>query len=91
MNTEQQLRFERKHEVLARLNLSKSSFHNRINNGLWVPPISLGDRAVGFLKHETDQILASYIRGASNDEIKVLVISLVAARQNILEASWIRF
>ena len=81
-----QLRIERKHEVLARLNLSKSSFHNRINQGLWVPPISLGDRAVGFLKHETDQILASYVRGASNDEIKTLVISLVAARQNVLGA-----
>jgi prophage regulatory protein len=81
-----QLRIERKHEVLARLNLSKSSFHNRINQGLWVPPISLGDRAVGFLKHETDQILASYVRGASNDEIKTLVITLVAARQNVLGA-----
>jgi len=86
MTRDIQLRIERKHEVLARLNLSKSSFHNRINQGLWVPPISLGDRAVGFLKHETDQILASYIRGASNDEIKALVITLVAARQNILGA-----
>jgi len=77
---------ERKAEVLVRIGLSRSTFYNRINKGLWVPPISLGDRAVGFLKHETDQILASYIRGASNDEIKVLVISLVAARQNILGA-----
>jgi len=86
MNNSIQLRIERKNDVLARLNLSKSSFHNRINQGLWTPPISLGDRAVGFLKHENDQILASYVRGASNDEIKALVITLVAARQNILGA-----
>ena len=80
-----QLRIERKHEVLARLNLSKSSFHNRINKGLWVPPISLGDRAVGFIKHETDELLSAYIRGFSQDQIRELVSKLVADRQHIME------
>ena len=71
----------RKPEVLKRLGLAKSTLHDRINHNLLPPPISLGARAVGFLQHEIDAVLAAMIVGKSNDEIKVLVLELVAQRK----------
>lgn len=80
----QQLKIERKFEILARYGLSSSTLHVRINEGLIPPPISLGDRAVGFPEHETSAVLAAMIAGSSKAEIKVLVASLVEQRQSLL-------
>lgn len=85
-----QLRIERKPETLSRYGLSRSTFHARIIDGLIPPPISLGDRAVGFPSHETDQVIAFMMAGKSKDEIRLLVEHLVEQRQRTLEeiASW---
>ena len=53
------LKIERRPAVLERIGLSRSTLHSRIQKGLWCPPISLGARAVGFLEHETDELIAS--------------------------------
>jgi prophage regulatory protein len=72
----------RKPEVLAKTGLSRSTLHARIKENLFVPPISLGERAVGWLSHETDTVLNAMVAGQSKDQIKVLVGSLVAQRKN---------
>lgn len=74
------LTIERKSAVLDRVGISRSNLHNKINDGLWVPPIRLGDRAVGFLVHETDQLLGAYILGRSKVQIRQLVAQLIMVR-----------
>jgi prophage regulatory protein len=81
MNSSNQLTFARKPEVIKRLGISKSTFHTRINQHLLPPPVSLGARAVGFLQHEFDAVLAAMVAGKNNDEIKSLVLALVAQRK----------
>jgi prophage regulatory protein len=75
-------RIIRKCEVISILGVSKSTLHNRINSGLLAPSISLGGRAVGFVKYEVDAVIDAYVQGKSNDEIKTLVLSLVKSRNS---------
>lgn len=76
---------QRKSEVLNRLGLSRSTLHNKIKSGLWCPPISIGPRAVGFIKHEIDELIAAHISGFSDAQIKQLVIKLIEERSQIFE------
>ena len=75
-------RIERKPETLEKIGWSRSTLHARIKENLFVPPISLGARAIGFLAHETDAVLAAMISGKNKEQIKTLVASLVAQRKN---------
>lgn len=78
-------RILRKPEVLNRTGYSKSTLHTRVNSHLFVPSISLGDRAVGWLESEVDTVLAAMIAGQSTEEIKALVISLVERRKEAMK------
>jgi|TARA_R110002073_G_scaffold34692_1_gene102465 prophage regulatory protein len=80
------LTIERKAEVLDRLGLSRSTLHSKIQKGLWCPPISLGARAIGFLEHETDELIAAHINGYSPEQLRELVKSLVAERAMLVGA-----
>lgn len=73
----------RKPETLEFLQISKSNLYLKINKGLWPKPISLGERAVGFLSTENEKVLAAMIAGQSEEEIKELVISLMNARKSL--------
>ena len=86
MNKTGALKIERKPAVLQRIGLSRSTLHSRIQQGLWCPPISLGARAVGFLEHETDELIAAHINGYSPEQLRDLVKSLVAERSTLLGA-----
>ncbi|MEP1446266.1 MAG: AlpA family phage regulatory protein [Paraglaciecola sp.] len=83
MNITDKLIVNRKPEVLKRLGISKTTFHNRINQNLLPPPISLGDRAVGYLQHEIDTVLAAMVAGKSDSDLKMLVAELVTQRQHV--------
>jgi len=74
------IRFQRRPEVLLLTGTSNSTLFNRINHGLFVPPISLGARAVGWLEHEVHQVLAARAGGMQDQEVRVLVKALVDAR-----------
>lgn len=67
--------------VLKQFAFSKSTLFTQIKQGLIPPSIALGNRAVGYLQHEVYEILCARIAGQSNTEIKLLVKSLVAKRQ----------
>jgi prophage regulatory protein len=79
------LKIERKPETLERYGISRSTFYTRIKDGLIPPTISLGDRAVGSLEHETSAVIATMAAGQTQDEIKSLVTSLVEARKDMME------
>ena len=53
----------------------------RISQGLWTKPVSLGARAVGWPSDEVEAINAARIAGNTDDEIRVLVKELEAARK----------
>jgi prophage regulatory protein len=64
----------------AETGYSRSTIYLRISQGLFVKPISLGPRAVGFPAAEVASINAARIAGRTDNEIRALVTSLEAAR-----------
>jgi len=79
------LRIERKQDVLDKMRFSRSTLYLRIQHGLFVPPVSLGRRAVGWLEHETDLILRGLVSGKSELEIKELVQAVVDSRASLFD------
>ncbi|MBW2646496.1 MAG: AlpA family phage regulatory protein [Deltaproteobacteria bacterium] len=65
--------------------LSRSTIYLRISQGLWTKPVSLGPRAVGWPSDEVAAINAARIAGDTDDEIRVLVEKLKAARKEAKE------
>jgi prophage regulatory protein len=84
MKTTKSLKIERRSEVLQRIGLSRSTLHSKVQNGLWCPPIRLGARAVGFIEHETDELIAAHINGYSPAQLRDLVSKLVLKRPVLL-------
>jgi len=72
---------KRKPFALNALGISKSTLHNRINDGLMTPPISIGDRAVAWPSNEIESLVNAQIAGKSQEEIKLLVKVLIKNRK----------
>lgn len=70
----------RRPEVLKRTGLARSTLYQKINQELFVPPVSLGARAVGWIEHEVDAILLAIVAQEPEQEIRLLVRSLVVQR-----------
>jgi len=67
------LKIERKPAALQRIGLSRSTLQSRIQKFLWCPPIKLDAHAVGFLEHETDELIAAHRNGYSPEQLRELV------------------
>ncbi|NOH79514.1 AlpA family phage regulatory protein [Vibrio sp. RE86] len=78
MNHSTPARIIRKSEVLERLQISKSTLYRQITMGTFVPPISLGARAVGFIEHEVQAIIDARVQAKP---IKEVVATLIARRE----------
>lgn len=74
----------RKPSVKAESGLSNSTLYLRISQGLWVKPISLGGRTVGWPASEVAALNAARIAGKTDDEIRVLVKKLEAQRKGVV-------
>jgi prophage regulatory protein len=61
--------------------LSRSTIYQRIAEGLWTKPVSLGARAVGWSSDEVDAINSARIAGKTDEEIRTLVAKLEADRK----------
>ena len=79
------LRIQRKTEVIAQLGVCLSTLRTRIIDGLYPPPINLGARAVGWLAHETEAVIAAVAAGRSEGEIRELVQQLIELRTQLAE------
>lgn len=77
------VKFIRTTLVIELSGLSKSTIRRRVQEGLFVPPFSLGCRAVAYLESEVNTILTAMAAEKSTDEIKELVKSLVEQRQQL--------
>jgi prophage regulatory protein len=58
----------------------KSHFHAQIKLGLMTPPVKLGRRCARYVESEVDAVVNARIAGKSDDEVKQLIVGLVAAR-----------
>lgn len=79
MTTQRILRFGTVRELTG---YSRSTIYLRIHGGLFPPAIALGPRSIGWPEAEIAALNAARIRGATDDDIRTLVATLVAARQN---------
>ena len=62
--------------------LSRSTIYQRIAEGLWTKPVSLGARAVGWPSDEVDAINSARIAGKTDEEIPAMVERIEAARKD---------
>lgn len=69
--------------VKSESGLSRSIIYLRIAQGLWTKPVSLGARAVGWPSDEVAALNAARIAGKTDDEIRILVAKLEAARKDL--------
>lgn len=74
----------RRKQVQAETGYSRSTIYLRISQGLWVHPVALGARAVGWPAGEVASLNAARIAGKSDDEIRALVVTLEGARKAAL-------
>lgn len=63
---------------------SHASIYNAINAGLFVKPVKIGERSVGWPDDEVKAICAARIAAKSDDEIRELVNHLHAKRADRL-------
>jgi prophage regulatory protein len=71
----------RRPSVLSQTARSKSALQLDEKAGLFCPPISIGDRAVAYIKHEVEAVIQARIESKSKDEIKQLVQELINQRK----------
>lgn len=83
MNTNMQQRILRKKEVLKITGWSNSTLYSRIKSKQFPPPISLGERAVGFILTEVNAMLNAFITEKASDEVTALVSRLILARKKL--------
>jgi len=70
----------RRPAVLALNARSKSAQQLDEKAGLSCPPISIGERAVAYIKHEVEAVIQARVEGQSTAQIKALVQELIANR-----------
>lgn len=65
---------------------SHASIYTKIRAGLFVKPVPIGDRSVGWPSDEVQAINAARIAGKSDDEIRALVTRLHEKRMALVAA-----
>jgi prophage regulatory protein len=63
---------------------STASIYNNINAGLWTKPVRIGQRSVGWPSDEVVAVNKARIAGATDEQLKELVIRLHAKRATLL-------
>lgn len=70
----------RRKQVEALTGYARSTIYQRITQGLFVRPVSLGARAVGFPASDVEALNAARISGRTETQIRALVVRLEAER-----------
>lgn len=76
----------RRKQVEAETGYSRSTIYLRIAQGLFIKPVSLGARAVGFPAGEVTALNAARIAGKTDADIRALVTRLQALRTGMSSA-----
>jgi prophage regulatory protein len=78
------LRILRVPDVLHLRGDSRSNMYREVESGIWTPPISFGPRFSGWPEHEAEALMAARIAGATPDELRKLVRSLMKKRKELM-------
>ena len=70
--------------VKAESGLSRSTIYQRIADGLFPKPVSLGARAVGWPSYEISALNNARIAGKLDSDIRILVQQLEARRKSLV-------
>jgi prophage regulatory protein len=73
----------RRVEVLAITKRSKSSLQQDEKNGVICPPISIGERAVAYIRSEVEAVIQARVKGHSQDQLRSLVKLLLSQRKEV--------
>ncbi|AEP29726.1 helix-turn-helix transcriptional regulator [Brumicola nitratireducens] len=76
----------RRPETLSLIGCSKTTLHYLQKQRLFVKPINIGQRAVGYLEHEVQAIIAARAANQSDSEIRFLVEKLEETRTHSANA-----
>jgi len=71
----------RRPEVISLTARSKSALQLDEKKGLFCPPISIGDRAVAYIKNEVETVIQARIESQTPVQIKALVAELIKQRK----------
>jgi prophage regulatory protein len=80
------LKVIRKPEAICLAGLSRTSLYEQSRKGLFPKPISLGERAVGYLEHEVQTVIAARSVGKTDQELREIVKSLMKQREQSIHA-----
>lgn len=67
-------------EVCRRRALKPTSVYAQVKDGTFTPPVRLTPRAVAWPEHEVEAVNEALIAGASGEQVRTLVRTLMAAR-----------
>lgn len=84
MNNKNPYQLIRRPECLTLTARSKSALQLDEKNGLFVTPISIGERAVAYIKHEVESVIQARVAGQTPEQIKQLVCELIKQRNKAL-------
>tara|TARA_R110000787_G_scaffold42377_19_gene104256 strand:+ start:6571 stop:6858 length:288 start_codon:yes stop_codon:yes gene_type:complete len=73
-------RLLRLNSVVEKTGDSVSGTYQKILDGLFPQPVKIGARASAWPEEEIDTIITAYIAGASNSELRNLVVQIHSAR-----------
>jgi prophage regulatory protein len=63
--------------------MKKTGWHAGVKAGVLPPPFYLSQRCAVVFDHELASIVAARAAGRTNDEVRALVVRMVAARQAV--------
>lgn len=72
---------DRRPAVEAATRKGRTKLYEDIADGLFVPPVKVGRRAVAWPRHEYQAINAARLAGKTDEQIKELVRELIQARK----------
>lgn len=76
-------RINRLPDVKAQMGISRSTIYASIKIGMFIKPIKLGARAVGWLDSEVQAMLNARIAGKNDVQIRELVLNLELSRKSV--------
>lgn len=83
MTTNNLCQLIRRPQKLLMTGRSKSSNYNDEQQGLCVPPISIGARSVAYILSEVEEVVKARIEGKEPEQIKALVANLITQRKQV--------
>jgi len=66
---------------------SNASIYNLIRDGLWTRPVQISQRSVGWPSYEVIALCSARVAGASEQELRELVIRLHSRRKELIEGT----